>query len=77
MPRRVFLEGHPTAIPETPGELNYKITRLCLEYFKCRGGRYQQINDVVGVLECAKMEFYRRAAAPYEDSKIIIHGDVF
>jgi len=31
----------------------------------------------VGVLECAKMELYRRVAAPYEDKKKEENGDVY
>jgi len=31
----------------------------------------------VGVLECAKLELYRRIAAPYEDEKIVETGDVY
>jgi hypothetical protein len=63
-----------------PGELNYQFTRLALDYFgrvsELRGG-YQAINDVLGALEGAKLEFYRRIAAPYEDSKIVANGDVY
>lgn len=33
--------------------------------------------DALGALECCKLEFYRRVAAPYEDSKIISNGDVY
>jgi hypothetical protein len=61
----------------TPGELNYMLTVLCSEYFKTQGGNYQAINDIVGALEGAKLEFYRRVAAPYEDKKIIENGDVY
>ncbi len=64
--------------PETPGELNYAITRLLDDYLVDRGGiRYTHLNEVVGVLECAKMELYRRLAAPYEDRKIEEAGDVY
>lgn len=59
------------------GELNYVLTRLCIQYFHDNGGRYQQINDVLGALEGCKLEFYRRLAAPYEDKKIIQNGDVY
>jgi hypothetical protein len=38
---------------------------------------YQSINDVLGALEGAKLEFYRRIAAPYEDTKIQENGDVY
>ena len=58
------------------GELNYILTRQCINYFKNNGGRYQQINDVIGALEGAKLEFYRRLVAPYEDKKIEENGDV-
>lgn len=30
----------------------------------------------VGAINCALMEFYRRVAGPYEDSKAILNGDV-
>jgi len=59
------------------GELNYLITQLCIAYMHDNGKRYQKINDVVGALEGAKMEFYRRYAAPYEDDKINENGDVY
>jgi hypothetical protein len=63
--------------PRNAGELNYLITSLILAYFEEHGGRYQQINDVLGALEGAKLEFYRRLAAPYEDTKIAENGDVY
>lgn len=64
--------------PETPGELNYAISRLVDDYLLRRGGiRYAHLNEVVGVLECAKLELYRRLAAPYEDGKIAEAGDVY
>jgi hypothetical protein len=61
----------------TPGDLNYMFTQIALAYLKVKGTRYAQINDVVGALESAKLEFYRRLAGPYEDSKIAQNGDVF
>ena len=63
--------------PATAGELNYALTRVALKYFKESVGRYQDINDVLGALEGAKLEFYRRVAAPYEDRKIKESGDVY
>ncbi len=59
------------------GELNYLITRLCITFMHDNGKSYQNINNVVGALEGAKMEFYRRFAAPYENTKIIENGDVY
>jgi hypothetical protein len=64
--------------PESEGELNYAITKLVDRYLADRGGvRYAAINEVIGALECAKLELYRRIAAPYEDGKIDQAGDVY
>jgi hypothetical protein len=68
--------------PLTAGELNYCITMLCKRYLKhqaYKGGHYdyERINNIIGVLECAKIEFYRRIAVPYEDKKIKENGDVY
>jgi len=63
--------------PQTPGELNYAITRLCRNYFRFNGQTYQQINDVLGALDGCAREFYRRIAVPYEDGKIKENGDVY
>ena len=64
--------------PQTAGELNYLITTNVLRYLHGAPKlSYAEINAVIGVLECAKMEFYRRLAAPYEDTKIRENGDVY
>ena len=62
--------------PEDAGELNYVITKLCHEYLEHHGVNYRNINTVVGVLECAKLELYRQVAAPYEDKKKSENGSV-
>lgn len=61
----------------TPGELNYLITTFLIDYVKKKGLSYTTINEVVGVLDCAKAEFYRRVAVPYENEKIAENGDVY
>ena len=59
------------------GELNYAITRLIKGVYGNKDTtRYTYINDAIGVLECVKLELYRRVAAPYEDVKIQENGDV-
>lgn len=63
--------------PGCAGELSYAITCTLLRYFRDNGGRYQQVNDVLGALEGAKLEFYRRVVVPYEDEKIRQNGDVY
>jgi hypothetical protein len=62
--------------PATPGELNYALTRLCLQYLGDEFN-YQCCNDVIGALECCKLELYRRKVGPYEDTKIALNGDVY
>ena len=61
---------------DADGALNYVVTRLCLG----RLGKepyYADFNAVVGALECAKLELYRRMVAPYENGKIAENGDVY
>ena len=60
-----------------PGELNFILTKICDEYIARHGLSYKTIADVVSSLECAKLEFYRRVAAPYEDGKKQTNGDVY
>jgi len=63
--------------PKTPGQLNYLFTTMLSQYLQLNGTSYQTINDIVGALEGAKLEFYRRVAVPYEDQKIKENGDVY
>lgn len=59
------------------GELNYVITQLARSFAEFNGGNYAAYNKTIGVLESAKLEFYRRAVAAYEDQKILENGDVY
>jgi hypothetical protein len=65
--------------PETPGELNYLLTMCLIRYLESRRGAvgYTEFNDVLGALEGAKAEFYRRNVVPYEQAKIQTNGDVY
>ncbi len=65
-----------TGVPIRPGELNYLITKACVDYLGSRPN-YALLNEVIGVLECAKQELYRRVVAPYEDEKRVENGDVY
>ncbi len=58
---------------EVDGELNYVVTKILKGVYPLR---YYHINKAIGALECIKLEFYRRVAAPYEDTKIEESGDV-
>ena len=63
--------------PANEGEMNYVISDLLDDYLSAYGLNYANVNALVGVLECAKLELYRRIAAPYEDKKIQENGDVY
>jgi len=72
--RELLDDGAP---PKNAGELNYLITEECRMYMTDQPDSYKTRNEIVGVLECAKLEFYRRKVAPYEDIKIKENGDVY
>lgn len=59
------------------GELNFYISTLINYFIKENGKSYAVLNEAMGALECAKLELYRRIAAPYEDIKIAENGDVY
>lgn len=63
--------------PETPGELNFLITNQLNRYVTQQRLSYQTINDCLGALEGAKLEFYRRIVVPYEEKKRLENGDVY
>lgn len=63
--------------PDNPGELNYQFTKLINFYVEANGLTYTTINDVIGALKAAKLEFYRRIVVPYEERKIVENGDVY
>lgn len=57
------------------GELNYLISSIVWRVFDANPS-YTIGNNLIGVLECVKQEFYRRKLAPYEDLKIRENGDI-
>jgi hypothetical protein len=71
---RAYLDNHES--PVTAGELNYAVTRLVDDYLGDTP-RYSNLNEIIGVLECAKLEIYRRLVSPYEDRKRSENGDVY
>ncbi len=60
----------------SPGEFNYCVSRLAWDMVKRLGGNYAACNTVIGALECAKLELYRRVIAPYENDCIQRNGDI-
>lgn len=74
---RQRLAPKATDIAHTPGELNFQITQLLDDYLALNGASYQSFNDIIGALEGAKLELYRRLVAPYEDEKREENGEVY
>lgn len=60
----------------TVGHVNYIISKLIWGIFRKNGPSYTGGNNLIGVLECVKQEFYRRQLAEYEDKKIKENGDI-
>ncbi len=56
------------------GNLNYIISKLLVSLYPAPN--YQRFNDIVGALECCKLELYRKRIAPYEDVKERENGPV-
>lgn len=66
-----------SGVAENPGELNYLITQKITDYLNKHGESYTTFNDIVGALENAKLELYRRMIVPYENKAIDRNGDVY
>ena len=61
------------------GHANYVITQLIRKAWgvhAASGESYSNYADVIGTLECAKLELYRRWVADYEDKAIAKNGDL-
>lgn len=56
------------------GMLNYIITKLLLKCYP--NVSYKVHNEIIGMLECCKQEWYRKQVAPYEDQKEIENGKI-
>ena len=57
------------------GEINYVISTILWSLWN-ENASYTFGNNLMGVMECVKQEFYRRQLAPYEDEKIKENGDI-
>jgi len=64
-------------VARSAGELNYVLTSIIVEYLEENGLSYATCNEIMGVLDCARQEFYRRVVTPYEDKAIKRNGDVY
>lgn len=75
--RRLAVKPNVPSPAQGAGELNFQLTTLLNAYTAQNGLCYQTIADVLSSCDGAAREFYRRVAAPYEDSKIAANGDVY
>ena len=61
-------------LPNDIGVINHIITKILIGTYP---HNYEQLNAIIGVMECTKLEFYRRVVVPYEDRKMEENGDVY
>ncbi|AVH85408.1 hypothetical protein RsoM2USA_481 [Ralstonia phage RsoM2USA] len=69
------IEGDLASLKATPGLVNYAVSTLLKSIYDQRES-YASYNAQIGVLECIKLELYRKFAAPYEDQKEYENGEV-
>jgi hypothetical protein len=58
------------------GVLNYTITKPLPEIYTLDKVRYSDLNEIIGIPECYKPEFYRRDVVSYENLKLLENGSV-
>ena len=63
-------------LAECAGDLNYLISVITHTYLKKKDIKYANINEIIGMLECCKLELYRAVAGPYETEKVNENGPV-
>lgn len=62
----------------TAGDVNYLISKILNRMVHFRNEpSYAMLNSLIGVLECVKLELYRRIVVPYEEEKIEENGDIY
>lgn len=58
------------------GDVTYVFYTFAKAVISTMGKNYKNLSGLIGCMDCAKTEFYRRIVAPYEDQKIEENGDV-
>ena len=58
------------------GRLNYFLFKLTKEAIKRNGESYGSYKEIIGELECAKLEIYRKLVSNYEDKKEKENGEI-
>jgi hypothetical protein len=65
---------HKSGGRDRDGMLNYAITKLLMQCYPSTS--YKVHNEIIGMLECCKQEWYRKQVGPYEDVKELENGRV-
>jgi len=67
--------------PYDEGDLAYVLTEKTLRFLYGGAGKtalgFSDYATAMGIIECVKLELYRRMVAPYEDKKMKENGDVY
>lgn len=78
--QRTYLDDKLKPLLELPplniGSVNYTITKFILSQLPLHA-KYTDYNAMIGVLECIKLELYRKRIQSYEDKKCIENGEVY
>lgn len=77
--KRTVLDPHLEQLARevtTEGELNYCIYKLSCLLIDKMGESYDNYSMCSSAMEHAKLEWYRKRVAPYEDKKIAENGDI-
>ncbi len=69
--------GYFIDLIDSPGEFNYMLTSLCKIYLEKYGESYKIHNEIIGILESVKQEWYRKKISKYEDKKEKENGTVW
>lgn len=77
--RRTLFDAHLEACAGqilNEGDFNYCIYKLASLLVERTGESYQNLSMCSSAMEHAKLEWYRKRVAPYEELKIAENGDI-
>lgn len=63
--------------PKNSEELQYLIATMVSDYIADKGRTSASMNDVMGALSSAQLDFYRKVLAQHKDTKELINGHVY
>jgi hypothetical protein len=77
-PQELISQIRESLVDERDGILNYCISEMVCQSMCPPSGewRYRLLERCIGIVECCKLELYRRLVGPYEDKCIQKNGDI-